>query len=100
MGRFQTIIDGLNSENILLNPLYFEQNKCYNIVIFEGQRDFPSWEKVSPRLEMIDVLEQGIVDSAAAVIETLKNSSAAAGQLLSLSGLVNTPLKIVQQQQM
>lgn len=43
--------------------------------------------------EMIDVLEKGIVDSAAAVIETMKNGSAAAGQLLSLSGVVNTPLK-------
>jgi hypothetical protein len=42
---------------------------------------------------MIDVLEKGIVDSAAAVIETMKNGSAAAGQLLSLSGVVNTPLK-------
>ena len=43
--------------------------------------------------EMIDVIEKGIVDSAAAVIETMKNGSAAAGQLLSLSGVVNTPLK-------
>jgi chaperonin GroEL len=43
--------------------------------------------------EMIDVLDKGIVDSAAAVIETMKNGSAAAGQLLSLSGVVNTPVK-------
>lgn len=45
--------------------------------------------------ELIDVIEKGIVDSAAAVIETMKNGSAAAGQLLSLSGVVNTPLKPV-----
>ena len=45
--------------------------------------------------EMIDVLDKGIVDSAAAVIETMKNGSAAAGQLLSLSGVVNTPVKPV-----
>ena len=41
--------------------------------------------------EPIDVVDRGIVDSAAAVIETLKNAAAAAGQLLSLSGVVNTP---------
>ena len=43
--------------------------------------------------EMIDLMEKGIVDSAAAVIETMKNGAAAAGQLLSLSGVVNTPVK-------
>lgn len=43
--------------------------------------------------EMIDVLEKGIVDSAAAVIETMKNGAAAGAQLLSLSGVVNTPIK-------
>ena len=50
--------------------------------------------------EMIDVIEKGIVDSAAAVIETMKNACSAAGQLLSLSGVVNTPLKPVPPQQM
>ena len=45
--------------------------------------------------EMIDVLEKGIVDSAAAVIETMKNGAAAGAQLLSLSGVVNTPIKPV-----
>ena len=45
--------------------------------------------------EMIDVIEKGIVDSAAAVIETMKNGAAAGAQLLSLSGVVNTPLKPV-----
>jgi chaperonin GroEL len=43
--------------------------------------------------EMIDVMEKGIVDSAAAVIETMKNGAAAGAQLLSLSGVVNTPPK-------
>lgn len=43
--------------------------------------------------EMIDLMEKGIVDSAAAVIETMKNGASAAGQLLSLSGVVNTPVK-------
>lgn len=43
--------------------------------------------------EPIDVMERGIVDSAAAVIETMKNGAAAGAQLLSLSGIVNTPLK-------
>jgi chaperonin GroEL len=43
--------------------------------------------------EMIDLMEKGIVDSAAAVIETMKNGASAAGQLLSLSGVVNTPMK-------
>ena len=50
--------------------------------------------------EMVDVIEKGIVDSAAAVIETMKNGAAAGAQLLSLSGVVNTPLKPVPQQQM
>ena len=45
--------------------------------------------------ELIDVMEKGIVDSAAAVIETMKNGSSAGAQLLSLSGVVNTPLKPV-----
>ena len=45
--------------------------------------------------DMIDVIENGIVDSAAAVIETMKNGAAAGAQLLSLSGVVNTPLKPV-----
>jgi chaperonin GroEL len=45
--------------------------------------------------EMIDVIEKGIVDSAAAVIETMKNGAAAGAQLLSLSGVVNTPMKPV-----
>ena len=45
--------------------------------------------------EMIDVLEKGIVDSASAVIETMKNGAAAGAQLLSLSGVVNTPIKPV-----
>ena len=48
--------------------------------------------------DMVDVMEKGIVDSAAAVLETMKNGSAAAGQLLSLSGVVNTPLKPMPQQ--
>ena len=43
--------------------------------------------------EPIDVLEKGIVDSAAAVIETMKNGAASGSQLLSLMGTVNTPLK-------
>ena len=43
--------------------------------------------------EMVDLMEKGIVDSAAAVIETMKNAASAAGQLLSLSGVVNTPMK-------
>ena len=43
--------------------------------------------------EMVDLMEKGIVDSAAAVIETMKNAASAAGQLLSLSGVVNTPVK-------
>ena len=45
--------------------------------------------------DMVDVMEKGIVDSAAAVIETMKNGAAAGAQLLSLSGVVNTPLKPV-----
>ena len=49
--------------------------------------------------EMIDVVEKGIVDSAAAIIETLKNGASAGSQLLSLSGLVNTPVKPVPMQQ-
>ena len=49
--------------------------------------------------EMIDVMEKGIVDSAAAIIETLKNSASAGAQLLSLSGLVNTPPKPMPMQQ-
>ena len=43
--------------------------------------------------EMGDVIEKGVVDSAAAVIETMKNACSAAGQLLSLAGVVNTPPK-------
>ena len=43
--------------------------------------------------EMVDVVENGIVDSASAVIETMKNGAAAGAQLLSLSGVVNTPAK-------
>ena len=50
--------------------------------------------------EMIDVIEKGIIDSAAAVIETMKNGAAAGAQLLSLSGVVNTPPKPVPTQQM
>ena len=42
--------------------------------------------------EDIDVLECGIIDSAAAVIETLKNGASAGAQLLSLSGIVSTKL--------
>lgn len=49
--------------------------------------------------EMIDVVEKGIVDSAAAIIETLKNGASAGSQLLSLSGVVNTPVKPVPMQQ-
>lgn len=49
--------------------------------------------------EPIDVIERGIIDSAAAISETLKNAAAAAGQLLSLSGVVNTPLKPLPPQQ-
>jgi chaperonin GroEL len=49
--------------------------------------------------ELIDVMERGIVDSAAAIIETLKNAASAGAQLLSLSGLVNTPVKPVPMQQ-
>ena len=45
--------------------------------------------------EMVDVMEKGIVDSASAVIETMKNGGAAGAQLLSLSGVVNTPQKPV-----
>ena len=45
--------------------------------------------------EMVDVMEKGIIDSAAAVIETMKNGAAAGAQLLSLSGVVNTPPKPV-----
>ena len=48
--------------------------------------------------DMIDVMEKGIVDSAAAVIETMKNGGAAGAQLLSLSGVVNTPMKPMPQQ--
>jgi hypothetical protein len=44
---------------------------------------------------MVDVIEKGIIDSAAAVIETMKNGAAAGAQLLSLSGVVNTPPKPV-----
>ena len=43
--------------------------------------------------EPIDVVEKGIVDSAAAVIETIKNGSASGSQLLSLMGTVSTPVK-------
>ena len=49
--------------------------------------------------EPIDVIEKGIVDSAAAVIETMKNGASAGSQLLSLSGVVNTPVKPVSPQQ-
>ena len=49
--------------------------------------------------EPIDVIEAGIIDSAAAVIEVLKNSSSASGQLLSVSGYINTPLKPIPPQQ-
>ena len=49
--------------------------------------------------ELIDVMEKGIVDSAAAIIETLKNGASAGSQLLSLSGVVNTPVKPVPMQQ-
>ena len=49
--------------------------------------------------ELIDVMEKGIVDSAAAIIETLKNAASAGAQLLSLSGVVNTPVKPVPMQQ-
>ena len=45
--------------------------------------------------EMIDVIEKGIIDSASAVIETMKNGASAGAQLLSLSGVVNTPMKPV-----
>ena len=43
--------------------------------------------------ELVDVLELGIVDSAAAILETLKNSASAGAQLLSLAGWVSTPPK-------
>lgn len=43
--------------------------------------------------ELIDVIEKGIVDSAAAVIETMKNGASAGAQMLSLSGWVSTPPK-------
>ena len=43
--------------------------------------------------EPIDVVAQGVIDSASAVIETIKNAASAGAQLLSLSGVVNTPLK-------
>ena len=49
---------------------------------------------------LIDVIEKGIVDSAAAVIETMKNGASAGAQLLSLSGWVSTPPKPQVQQQM
>lgn len=41
----------------------------------------------------IDVLDKGIIDSASAVIETMKNGASAGAQLLSLSGTVSTPVK-------
>lgn len=50
--------------------------------------------------ELVDVIEKGIVDSAAAVIETMKNGASAGAQLLSLSGWVSTPPKPQVQQQM
>lgn len=50
--------------------------------------------------ELVDVIERGIVDSAAAVIETMKNGASAGAQLLSLSGWVSTPPKPQVQQQM
>lgn len=43
--------------------------------------------------EDVNVLNVGIVDSAAAVIETMKNGASAGAQLLSLSGVVSTPVK-------
>ena len=49
--------------------------------------------------ELIDVMEKGIVDSAAAIIETLKNGASAGSQLLSLSGVVDTPPKPMPMQQ-
>lgn len=49
---------------------------------------------------LVDVLEKGIVDSAAAVIETMKNGASAGAQLLSLSGWVSTPPKPQPTQQM
>ena len=42
---------------------------------------------------MVDVIERGVVDSAAAVIETMKNGASAGAQLLSLAGWVSTPPK-------
>ena len=50
--------------------------------------------------ELVDVIERGIVDSAAAIIETMKNGASAGAQLLSLSGWVSTPPKPQVQQQM
>ena len=50
--------------------------------------------------EMIDVIERGVVDSAAAVIETMKNGASAGAQLLSLAGWVSTPPKPQVQTQM
>ena len=50
--------------------------------------------------ELVDVIEKGIVDSAAAVIETMKNGASAGAQILSLSGWVSTPPKPQVQQQM
>ena len=50
--------------------------------------------------ELIDVVEKGIVDSASAIMETIKNGASAGAQLLSLSGTVNTPPKPPAQPQM
>ena len=50
--------------------------------------------------EPIDAIKMGIIDSAAAVIETLKNAASAGSQLLSLMGTVNTPPKQIAQPQM
>lgn len=48
--------------------------------------------------DMVDVVERGIIDSASAVMETMRNGASAGAQLLSLSGVVSTPVRPVPQQ--
>lgn len=93
---FLTICGNSGSQNaqFLLGCIQNANRSTFEHTPREDGQAFPWMEGVDLGSgEPINVLNKGIIDSAAAVIETMKNGSSAAGLLLSLTGSINTPVK-------
>lgn len=106
---FKVFADSLTKPFLTICGNSGNQNAQYSLGVVqntnshehENDKELKNWTKCIDFGSgvMVDVMEKGIIDSAAAVIETMKNGAAAGAQLLSLSGVVNTPPKPIPQQQ-